>query len=65
MFIKGLLSLFILALCTLSYSPSLSAEEGAKKVHEVISWWEEYGQYWEKAKKKEKEKEEIASVDNK
>jgi len=65
MFIKGLLGVLLLTLCTVSYSPSLFAEDSAKKVDEVISWWEKYGKYWDKAKKEEKEKkEELSSLDS-
>lgn len=63
MFIKGLLGILLLTLCTVSYSPPLIAEDSAKKVDEVISWWEKYGKYWDKVKKKKNE--EIASAKGK
>ena len=63
MLIKGLLSSFVIVLCVVSYSPTIMAADSAKKVDEVITWWEKYGKHWDKVK--DKKKEEVASSSGK
>ena len=61
MYIKGLIAVLIFSFFSLSYSPNVFAADSAKKVNEIIQWWEKYGKHWDKVKKKPKDKK-VATV---
>lgn len=64
MFMKGLLSMMVFSLGMVFCTPQLMAEESAKDVDEVVTWWEEYGKYWKKVEADEQNKKDVASADN-
>lgn len=47
MFIKGMYAFFLA--CFMVFPTIVSAEESAEEVEEILSWWNEYGKYWQAA----------------